>query len=182
MGIDFSNSVWSLTKWFEENNNWLMLITVFAFAQLINVILSTFKSIILVKGTKNTATIVNTISYTIGAFITALIGSVVKNVWLTIIVTFVTNLVGVWVGLTVVEKMKKVRVWKISATCSKEDWEALRKEMINAKVRFMPYETPWLEKIPFDVYSYSKEESKILSNIFKSYKVKYFIVENRYSL
>jgi len=67
MGIDFSNSVWSLTKWFEENNNWLMLITVFAFAQLINVILSTFKSIILVKGTKNTATIVNTISYTIGA-------------------------------------------------------------------------------------------------------------------
>jgi hypothetical protein len=54
--------------------------------------------------------------------------------------------------------------------------------MINAKVRFMPYETPWLEKIPFDVYSYSKEDSKILSNIFKSYKVKYFIVENRYSL
>jgi len=182
MGIDLNSPVWSLTKWFEDNPNWLTLIAVFSIAQLINVILSTVKSIILIKGSKKTAVLVNTLSYSISAFITAIIGSVIKNVWITVFVTFITNAIGVYAGLIIVEKFKKDHTWKISATCKAEYWKQVREDLISNNIEFMQIDTSWNKRMPFDVYSNTKEESKIIRKIFKQYKIKYIITESTYVL
>ena len=182
MGLDFDSPVWSLSKWFQENPDWATLILLFGIAQLINVVLSTVKSILLIKGSKNTATLVNTLSYSISAFITAIIGSVIKNVWITVFVTFVTNAVGVYLGLTIVEKFKKEHTWKISATCKTAVWQNVREDLLKNNIKFMPIDTSWDKRTPFDVYSETKEESNIIRHIFKQYKVKYIITESQYSL
>lgn len=183
MGIDFSSSLWSLPKWFEENaDGWLLLILIFAVAELINVILSTIKSVLTIKGTKGTATVVNTIAYSINAFIMALIGSVLKNVPLTVIITAITNAIGVWVGLTIIEKFRKERVWKISATVRSDKWDELVADLIRYEIKFVPIETSWDKRRPFDVYSECKEESKLIGVVFKKYNVKYMILESHNSL
>lgn len=183
MNIDFTDSVWSISKWIEaNNNNWLSVVILFTVTQLINVVLSTFKSVILIKGSKNTATVVNTISYSINVFITALIGSVVKNVPITVIITAITNMIGVWVGLTIIDKLRKERVWKISGTVKAELWEDLKRELILNEIHFIPIETSWDKRRILDVYSESKKESKLIGSIFKKYNVKYMILEAHNSL
>ena len=183
MNIDFNDPVWSIPKWLEQNgNNWLFVVTLFTIAQLINVILSTFKSVIIIKGSKNTAVLVNTISYSISAFITAVIGSVVKNVPITVIITAITNAVGVWVGLTIIDKMRKERVWKISGTVKAELWDDLRRDLITNQIHFIPLETSWDKRRVLDVYSESRQESILIGRIFKKYNVKYMILEAHNSL
>jgi len=174
-----NNSIWNIQLWFEENSNaWVLLLISFVIAEFINVVLSTIKSVVLIRGTKQSATIVNTISYTISAFVTAIIGSVVNNVWLVCLVVFITNSIGVWLGLTIVDKFRKDRVWKISATVKTDDFHNLIHELHVNKISFITYETSWPERKPLDVFSKSREQSLSIKTIFKKYDVKYIISEN----
>ena len=68
----------------------------FAVIQVINVILSTVRSILTVNGSKLTASLVSSISYTIGAIITKMVTQ--QNFEVIIVVTFFTNLIGVYVA------------------------------------------------------------------------------------
>jgi hypothetical protein len=70
------------------------LILAFFISQLINVILSTIKSVLTVKGTKFTATLINTISYTLNAAVINQIGKV-DDLFLVCIFTAITNIIGV---------------------------------------------------------------------------------------
>ena len=62
------DSTWDIFNWLRENEgDWWLLIAAFTAAQLVNVLLSTIRSVVLIKGSRKTAVIFNAISYTIGA-------------------------------------------------------------------------------------------------------------------
>lgn len=170
------DSTWNVLNWFRENeNNWWILIAAFTAAQFINVLLSTIRSVVLIKGSRKTAVIFNVISYTVSSLVTGLIAGVVKNVPLICLVTAVTNLTGTWVGLLIIDKVRKDQLWRISATVKSSQFQDLVNDLHRNKVDFITYQTQWTERTPIDVFSKSREESNMIKEIFKKYNVKYTI-------
>lgn len=161
---------------FIQNTDWRLLIA-FILGQLINVILSTLKSVLTVKGTKVSATLINTISYTINASIISVIGKV-DDIIIVCIITAVSNMVGVYFSLWLIEKLRKDREWRISATVKTEFFNMLIKELHDSNIEFITFNTSWPKRTPLDVFSTSKKESKKISEIFKKYNVKYTISIN----
>jgi len=90
----------------------LLFITV----QFINVIISTIKSILTVKGGKWTAGLVNATTYTMSAVLIKFIANQSYGVALT--VTFITNIIGVPLAKWLLELRQKEKLWVFMATVS----------------------------------------------------------------
>lgn len=152
------------------------IILAFVVAQFVNVVLSTLKSVITIKGGKNWAALTNAIAY---AFNTIVVKSLVDvNMLTAIIVTVITNLVGVYFGLWIIEKLRKDQLWKISVTVPAEQITNFKHELLDNKINFITYKTTWDKYLVVDIFSKTKEESKTIKNVFKSFDVKYTISAN----
>ena len=171
-----------IQEWYVQNiQGNFNLVLAFFLSQLVNVVLSTIKSVVLIKGSRNAATVINTISYTINAAIISFIGKV-NDVFTVCLITFVTNLVGVYFGLWVTEKFRKETLWRVSATVRAEYLNILMKDLDENNIMYLTYSTNWKKFVPVDVFSNNKQESKIIKSIFKKYNVKYTISVNHHEL
>ena len=83
----------------------MLLLVGFIIATLINVILSTLKSVITVKGGKVVASIVNAISYGFNTIVIKSISDV--ELWIAIVVTVAANLVAVYIAHSIIKKFEK---------------------------------------------------------------------------
>lgn len=83
-------------------NTGVILFIVFQF---INVIISTIKSILTVNGSRMTAAVINAVSYTFYAVVTKMLTEQPFEV--VIPVTFLTNLIGVYVAKWILDKPEK---------------------------------------------------------------------------
>jgi uncharacterized protein YebE (UPF0316 family) len=152
------------------------IVLAFFIAQFINVVLSTLKSVITIKGGKNWAALANAVSYGFNAIV---IKSLVEiSLEVALIVTFVTNLIGVYFGLWVIEKLRKDQLWKITVTVPSQELKEFKKELSKNEVSFITYETQWNEYTVIDIFSKQKADSKIVKEIFKLFNVKYTISAN----
>lgn len=168
-----------LKEWFQINIvDVKNLLIAFIIAQLINVIISTLKSVLTIKGTRITATLINAISYTVNAGVISQIGKV-DNIIIVCVVTCITNLIGVWFSLWLLDKLRKDQLWRISATVKTEYKEQLMKELDIHNIMYLCIANNWHKFAPLDIFSTSKEESKIIKQIFIKYKVKYTISVNK---
>lgn len=149
-----------------------MSMIIFFVCSLINVILSTIKSVLTVKASKQTATLISAISYGFNALVLKQLTEV--DLWVSVITTILTNIIGVYVGLIITEKFKSVSLWKISVT-SADKMELLDK-----------YNIPYTESIvnfknktfySYEIYSDTKEESKTIKSILENYDIKYNVME-----
>lgn len=158
----------------------LKVVLAFFIAQLINVILSTLKSVITIKGGKNWAAVFNAIAY---GFNTIVIKSLVGvDMEVAVTVTIVTNLLGVYFGLGVLEKLRKDQLWKITVTVASEELSDFKNNLAEENISFITYETQVESYKVVDIFSKCRQDSKIIKNIFKNYKVKYTISANSGSL
>lgn len=164
-------------KEFLSSVSWDLLLAFFI-SQLVNVILSTVKSVLTVKGTRLTATIINTVSYTLNAAVISQIGNV-DNIYIVCIFTAITNIIGVWFSLWLLDKLRKESLWRISATVRTQYAESLKKDLTTAGIGFITYNTNWAKRVPIDVFSSGREESRKIKEIFNAYDVKYTISVNR---
>ena len=87
-------------------------ILLFIILQVVNVILSTIKSIVMIRGNKWATIIANTIYFGIYTAVIKQVASI-DNIWLLIGVTMAANFIGTWVGLNITEKMRKADLWTI---------------------------------------------------------------------
>lgn len=152
----------------------------YIFAQFLNVVLSTIKSVITIKGTKEFAAVFSAINYGVNAFVIKTTTEV--SVLTAILVAVICNLVGVYLGLWITEKFRKETLWKISVTIPTEQMENFKKELVDNQVDFVAMETSWDKFKVVDIYSAHKEKSKKIKEIFKHYDVKYTIATNNKSL
>ena len=148
----------------------------FIIATLINVILSTLKSVITVKGGRWVASITNAIAYGFNTICIKSISDV--ELWVAILVTVVSNLVGVYIALTILKKFEKERLWKITITVPTESLKDLKQDLKNANLGFIAYETSYEKYKVVDVFSNGKEESRTLKQLLTKYKAKYTINAN----
>lgn len=147
---------------------------IFFICSLINVMLSTLKTILTVKASKGVATIINAITYGFYAIVVKQLASL--DLITTITVTIITNIIGVYVSMWLLERTKKDCLWKISVTTKDNTLvEKLEKFSISYVMNPVQYKKQTYYNI--DVFSENQKDSSIIENILKEYKVKYNITE-----
>ena len=149
----------------------------FIILQMLNVVVSTIKSVLTIKGTKLTAAIISSVSYSINIIIVFLVS---KDLGLieSVAVTVITNLVGVYTGLTILEKLRKEQLWRIQTTVSSLKVDEYKQSLLDHNIKFISYETSWSEYKVVDIFSSTKEESNIIKEIILEHNAKYTISSN----
>ena len=145
--------------------------------QLVNVVLSTMRSILTVKASKHVAAIMNAISYTFYSAVVKLITS--QDMYVVCAVTFVTNIIGVYIANWVLEKVKRDKLWRISATVKgRKKVDAMGKSLGEYNIDYnVTLCEDCEDKFIFDIFSYSQGESVLIKEVLTNYKVKYCIME-----
>ena len=91
-------------------------ILIFVICTLANVVISTIKSVMTIKGGKVSAALWNALSFGLYTYIVVLTATApVSTLW-KVIITAACNLVGVFCVKLVEEKMRKDRLWKVEMT------------------------------------------------------------------
>lgn len=157
------------------------MVLIFVILQFVNIIIATFKSVLIIKGTKGHAALINAISYSLGIFITYFVSNEI-SIYYSIPITFFLNLLGVYIGLFILEKIKKDQLWRISTTVKGEYFDSYIKDLRKAGVQLMPYETGRTDFKVVDVFSNSREETKKIQPIIKRYQIKYTILKSNFEL
>lgn len=157
------------------------MILTFVLLQFLNIIIATFKSVLLIKGTKLHAALLNAVSYSLGIFITYYVSNEI-SIYYSIPITFVLNLFGVYLGLSILEKIRKDELWRISTTVKFDLVKDYIKELRQVGVQLMPYETGRSDYTVVDIFSNNREETKMIQPILQKYKVKYTILKSNYEL
>lgn len=147
---------------------------IFIIVQFVNVIISTFKSILTIKGSKLTASLVNSVSYTFGAVITKLITQ--QSFEAVIIVTFFANLIGVFIAKWILEKREPVRLWVYQVTVKDNELEKIENQLLKRNIKYTAMKA-LNDRNSISVYSYSKLESKIVKDILEQQH--YTVLESR---
>lgn len=150
-----------------------MIIVGFIIATLLNVILSTLKSVITIKGGRVVASVSNAIAYGFNTIVIKSISDV--ELWVAIVVTMLSNLIGVYIALGIVQKFQKERLWKITVTVPTANLKDFKHDLHDADIGFIAYETSYDKYKVVDIFSNGKAESRIVKNLVSKYKVKYTI-------
>ena len=153
------------------------VVIIFVVCSLINVILSTLKTLIMVNAGRNSAIFINAVCY---GFYTLVVKQLTSVDYATaVVVTVITNIVGVWASYKIMDLFKKDKLWRITVTLkNKQEFDRCCNQLKKYNVGFTPIE----KTNSLDVYSYNQKESLIIKNILNNYKHKYFIQEMAKSL
>ena len=156
-------------------------VILFTVLQLTNVILSTMRSILTVKSTKEVASIVSAISYTFYAAVVRLITE--QDMAVVLIVTFLTNLIGVYVANVILNLLRKDKLWIFTATIkdksADEDLAKVRKVLDGAEIKYVFNEVVPNKLYSLQIFSYAQKESTVIRSVLDNYNIKYFITESK---
>lgn len=164
-------------------NLWAYII-VFFVCQLINVALNTAKSIIMHKEEKISSTLINAITFGFYAIIVVMTASALP-LWITIVITIITNLIGVYLSMWILEKFKKDSLWEITATVLNDnnDIDYIIEKLEKENISFNMVKTFNQKEIIFHIYSKNQKESQTIKNLLDSMTyVKYIVHEERVRL
>jgi uncharacterized protein YebE (UPF0316 family) len=140
---------------------------------LVNVILSSAKSICTVRYGRGINVAMNVIAY---SFYTVVVKQMTSLPLLTtVIVTALANALGVWLSYAILDKLQKDRLWKVEVVISKEFTEQLHydlKEIPHNYIELGP-------KTLFNFYCETKADTSKVIKHCKNFHGKFFAVENK---
>lgn len=157
----------------------MQIILIFFICSLVNVMLSTVKSILTVKASKGVATLINAITYGFYVVVVKQIAS--ADLGMTVAVTIITNIIGVYTSIWLLEKFKKDNLWKISVTT---DRFGIVDELEKAGIAHYWQEVKYKggNYIVVEIFSHNQQESVTIKECLKGFDVKYNITEVNKSL
>ena len=168
---------------FKDVINWLAsdgaisILIAFTITQIINVVIGTFKSVLTIKGTKISAAFVNGLSYAVNALVIKKITGI-SNEFIVIVLTFITNFIGVYVSLWIMDKIKKDKLWVITAVINENDSTIFEVDLIGASLKFSKLNYTG-DTRAYMVFSNNKEQSAEFNKIIKKYDdVHYTVTTN----
>lgn len=152
------------------------LLMIFIGLSIVNVVFSTIKSIVTIKGSPFTASMISALYY--GYYNIVLIYTVADfPLWQKVVATFGCNLVGVYVVKYAEAKGRKDKLWKVEATVNPSfqyDIEGYCKQ------NDIPFNYVNIEKyILFNLYCATQEESAKVKKLLDAYDAKYFVAESK---
>ena len=157
-------------------------IIVFTVCQLINVALNTAKTIIMHKEEKISSSIINAITFGFYAIIVVMTASALP-LWITILITTATNLVGVYGSMWVLERFKKDKLWEIVATV--KDIDNLQYLMLSFSIDHISYnymKTNKDNEYVFHIYSENQKQSMFIKKELDYVNAKYIVHEEKVKL
>lgn len=146
---------------------------VFFLMQFINVVLSTMKTILTVKANKHIAMLINTLTYTFYSGVVKLLTD--QPMVVVLVVTAVTNMLGVYLAMYILEKTRKDVLWKVEVTVKNNVAEELHNRMADVPHNYIPVGKYTL----FNFYCDTQKESAKVKQIVKEYNAKYFVAESK---
>ena len=153
------------------------MVIIFVVCSLVNVILSTLKTLIMVNAGRGSAIIINAVCYGFYTLVVKQLSAV--NYATAVVVTILANIVGVWISYKIMDLFKKDKLWRITVTLKdKGELEKCIKQLEKYNIGF----TPIAKTNSVDIYSYNQKESSIIKSILENYNHKYFIQEMAKSL
>jgi hypothetical protein len=151
---------------------------VFIGLSIVNVIFSTIRSLVVNNGGKFSASLLSGGYF---AFYNIMMVYTVADfpMWQKCVITFVCNVVGVFLVKWAEEKARKDKLWKIEATFKHDDnLIAELKEW--GKVNDIGFKYNDIVKYyEIDFYSHTQAESVIIKNFINKHNGKYFVAESK---
>jgi hypothetical protein len=99
--------------------------------------------------------------------------------WIKVLVTTLTNFVGVYIVKLFEEKKKKDRLWRIDATVEEKDYQSLVKRLEKANIGYTANAILNSNKYIVNCYCYTQRDSSYAIAFLNRYNAKYFVIENR---
>ena len=156
-------------------------ILLFILLQIINVILSTIKSIVMIKGSKWGAIIANTIYFGVYTAVLKQI-SAIDNLFILVVITMLANFFGTWIGIVITDKLRKADLWIIKTVIRIGYVKEYKKALNDAGIKYISYQTTWDEYTAIDIFSESRTQSKKIKEILFKFKAKYSIYKSHQDL
>lgn len=152
------------------------MLILFSFLTIINVVFSTIKSIVTIKSGKTVAALISAGYY--GYYNIVLIYTVADfPLWQKVVVTFLANLIGVWIVKWGEEKARKDKLWLVKITIPVNYSDIIKKELNNNNISFTYYDIN--KYFVFDCFCENQKDTKIVSTLCKKYQGKIFATENK---
>lgn len=152
-------------------------IIIFLALSIVNVIGSTFRSLVTIKGNKYVASLANAIYfafYNIVLIYTTMEFSLVTKC----LITFATNLIGVFIVKVIEEKSKKDKLWLVKMTCSETMSEKAKSILTANEISYSCYAIQ-NGNICFDCFCNTQKDTATVLNLAKVIKGKTFATENK---
>lgn len=155
----------------------MKFLIVFVILSIINVIFSTIRSLVTIKGSTLTASLISGGYF---AFYNIMLIYTVANflMWQKCVITFFCNVVGVALVKLIEHKLQKDKLWKVETTITKDN-QADVCEMLNKTT--VPYN--YIEGVGkntiFNIFCATQQQSIAVKEILKAYNAKYFVSESK---
>lgn len=146
----------------------------FFLISLINVILSSTKSICTVRYGRGVNVIANVIAYSFYTVVVKQTASLPLEI--TVLSTAVANALGVWLSYVILDLLQKDRLWKIEVVVPKHCTEVLHVTLSYISHDYIDVGPKTL----FNFYCSTKKETKEVIEQCKKYHGRFFAVENKY--
>lgn len=151
-------------------------ILLFALCTAVNVILSTIKSILTVKGGKISASLINAITYGFYSYVIVLTSADGMPIWLKMAITAVCNFVGVYLVKLIEEKARKDRLWKVELTVPTKYTNTIDFDLHDVPHSYIELSD---KHTLFNFYCATQKESAKVKAIANQYEAKYFVAESK---
>lgn len=150
---------------------------VFVGLSIVNVVFSTIRSIVTINGSKAMASLISGGYF---AFYNVMMIYTVADfpMWQKCLITFVCNVVGVWLVKWGEEKARKDKLWKVEATINEPYKESLIDALKKVNLPFNYIEGVG-KYVLFNIYCPTQEESKAVKGLLDFHKAKYFVSESK---
>lgn len=155
-------------------------ILLFTIATVVNITLSTIRSLCTIKGGKWVSAITNALCYGFYPLIVMLTAKDTVSIIMNMVITGVANFVCVWIIKFIEEKAKKDKLWLVKMTIPKHNFQRVQNDLDNANI---PYSWIDIDKyIIFDTYCNTQQDTTKAVLICKNAQGKVFATENKLSL
>ena len=153
------------------------MLIIFVIASLVNVMLHTVSSIYRVNGTKMQASLSSMIALMV--FTVVVIFTVNFGLLTSVIVVGLTNFAGSWMAISILNRFKKDRLWKISVSAYPVDADTLISELKIYEIAYRRFniDSSFNHTQGIDIFAVSQDESKMVKTILSKLDVLYHIVE-----
>ena len=149
---------------------------IFVGLSIVNVVFSTIRSIVTINGSKTVASLISGGYF---AFYNIMMIYTVADfpMWQKCVITFVCNVVGVFLVKWCEEKARKDKLWKVEATVKSAEAEAIKRF---CKFFNLPFSYIDIEKyVIFNVYCATQKESALIKDVLNNHNAKYFVSESK---
>lgn len=151
-------------------------ILLFALCTAVNVILSTIKSILTVKGGKFSASFINAITYGFYSYVIVLTSADGMPIWVKMAITAICNFVGIYLVKWIEEKARKDRLWKVELTVPTKYTNTIDFDLHDVPHSYIELSD---KHTLFNFYCATQKESAKVKAIANQYEAKYFVAESK---